>query len=207
MMASAILIVEDDPDDGLLIRHQLEKNGDGDEKPRIVLCETGRCALQAMAEEHFDTVFVDLNLPDVSGLELIRTVRRSAPHILVMALSGADVGPRGENMKELAADAGAVCFVEKPFSGADNELYYNLARTAKSVERKGYEEGSRRKHWRTTLGGAVAVVGASTIVLAMMLANLMRDNPLMWVAMAGIVVKSAGDFVTAVNASDKDKSK
>ena len=72
---------------------------------------TGSRALRALAEDRHDVVILDLGLPDVTGLDVIRALRKFAqtPIIVLSARSGsAD--------KVEALDLGADDYVTKPFS-------------------------------------------------------------------------------------------
>ena len=72
---------------------------------------TGQAALTAAATQRHDVVLLDLGLPDISGLDVIRTVRQYAtvPIIVLSARSGS-----GD--KVTALDLGADDYVTKPFS-------------------------------------------------------------------------------------------
>jgi two-component system KDP operon response regulator KdpE len=77
----------------------------------VTEAETGTKALAALAQRSHDAVVLDLGLPDVSGLDVIRAVREFAtiPIIVLSARSGsAD--------KVNALDLGADDYVTKPFS-------------------------------------------------------------------------------------------
>jgi two-component system KDP operon response regulator KdpE len=77
----------------------------------VTEADTGTKALTAIAMIDFDVILLDLGLPDVSGLDVIRAVRRQAmtPIIVLSARTGsAD--------KVAALDLGADDYVTKPFS-------------------------------------------------------------------------------------------
>jgi two-component system KDP operon response regulator KdpE len=85
----------------------------------VTEADTGTKALTALADQPADVVVLDLGLPDMSGLDVIRAVRRfaSTPIIVLSARSGsAD--------KVEALDHGADDYVTKPFSM--NELLARL---------------------------------------------------------------------------------
>ncbi|HZC72646.1 MAG TPA: response regulator [Jatrophihabitans sp.] len=85
---------------------------------------TGSKALTALADRPHDAVVLDLGLPDISGLDVIRAVREyaSTPIIVLSARSGsAD--------KVAALDLGADDYVTKPFS--IDELLARLRATAR----------------------------------------------------------------------------
>ncbi len=77
--------------------------------------QTGRQALEAVRDRLYDLILMDLRLPDIDGLEIIRTIRESGGvgrTLPIIALS-ADVMPRHI---AAARDAGADEHLAKPFS-------------------------------------------------------------------------------------------
>jgi two-component system response regulator len=75
-----VLVVEDNPDDRELLLHQLKKTGMAD---HVKFISDGREALNFLTvsdpqpvEQELIAIFLDLNLPTLSGLELLRTLRR-----------------------------------------------------------------------------------------------------------------------------------
>ncbi len=78
---------------------------------QVTEADTGTKALNALAGEEFDVILLDLGLPDVGGLDIIRAVRdySTTPIIVLSARTGsAD--------KVAALDLGADDYVTKPFS-------------------------------------------------------------------------------------------
>ena len=102
---SRVLLVEDDLQ--LLRAMQVTLRGHGH---TVLIAGTGRSALAAAAGEHPDLVVLDLGLPDLDGVEVIRGLREwtSMP---IIVLSGRTFG--GD--KVAALDAGADDYVTKPF--------------------------------------------------------------------------------------------
>jgi len=80
----------------------------------VVSFADGQSALHAWREEHFDLTLVDLGLPRVGGLDVLRAIRESGaggwPTVVVMA----DYARKGE--AALAYELGADEFVVKPFT-------------------------------------------------------------------------------------------
>jgi two-component system, OmpR family, KDP operon response regulator KdpE len=88
--------------------------------------DSGARALNALADERHDVIVLDLGLPDMSGVDVIRAVRAYArtPIIVLSARSGsAD--------KVEALDVGADDYVTKPFSM--DELLARLRATTRRV--------------------------------------------------------------------------
>ena len=122
MTRQRVLVVDDEPQ--ILRALQTNLRGAGYE---VETAATAEQALAAAALKPPDAVIVDLVLPDRSGTEVCRELRRwsSAP-ILVLSVVGE------EREKVAALDAGADDYVEKPF-GID-EL---LARLRAALRRAG----------------------------------------------------------------------
>ena len=77
-----ILIIEDNPDDEALVLRELKK-ADMDE--HVLVIRDGAKALRFLsaenfASEEFAAVFLDLKLPNVSGLKVLETIRRPGAH-------------------------------------------------------------------------------------------------------------------------------
>jgi len=103
------LIVDDSNAVRAFVRAALEDAGFS----RVQEAETGFEALQLLASNTYDVVIVDVNMPDINGLELLAFMKKSprqqgARRILIS--TGVD-GSDAERGTELGADA---C-LEKPF--------------------------------------------------------------------------------------------
>jgi two-component system KDP operon response regulator KdpE len=100
-----ILVVDDEPAIRRLLRTSLVGQG-----YEVVEAEDGASALAAVAREKPDLVILDLGLPDLSGIEVIRDLRqRSALPIIVLSVRDDERG------KVEALDGGADDYVTKPF--------------------------------------------------------------------------------------------
>ncbi|MBN2012008.1 hybrid sensor histidine kinase/response regulator [candidate division KSB1 bacterium] len=90
--------------------------------------ENGVKALQALAKGSYDIVLVDLKMPLMNGLELLKTIRRDFPHVQVIIMTGyATVENAIFAMKE-----GAYDFVLKPFKADQLQMIVN--RCAKTLD-------------------------------------------------------------------------
>ena len=82
-MSKHVLIVEDDVDISRLLRLELEDAG-----YRVSCFDTGMRGLAAIREERPDLVILDLGLPDLSGAEIARRLRRTRRAISAPDRSG-----------------------------------------------------------------------------------------------------------------------
>jgi two-component system, OmpR family, KDP operon response regulator KdpE len=106
---STILVVDDEAAILRAVRAGLEARGFS-----VVTASTGQAAIDIIATEPPDAVVLDLNLPDVDGVEVCRRVRGwSEVPIVVLSAEGS------ERRKVEALDEGADDYVTKPFSMAE----------------------------------------------------------------------------------------
>lgn len=101
-----ILIVEDDEDTAEVVCTLLEDAG-----YNTVAVDCGEAALSEIAGMSPDLVLLDINLPDISGLEVLRAVRASSL-LPMIVLSG--YGKDRDSV--IALEAGADDYMAKPFS-------------------------------------------------------------------------------------------
>jgi DNA-binding NtrC family response regulator len=73
---------------------------------------SGRDGVRMVDEEQFDVVFIDLKMPDVGGLEVLRTIKQRHPDIVAVVITGyATISSAVETMK-----VGAFDYLPKPFT-------------------------------------------------------------------------------------------
>lgn len=101
-----ILVVEDDASVRSLICATLDAHG------YAHLCaQTGHAALAAATTQRPSVVLLDLGLPDMDGIEIVRSVREWSQMPIIV------VSARAEDADKIAAlDAGADDYLTKPFS-------------------------------------------------------------------------------------------
>lgn len=127
MYKSKILVVEDDPAISNLIRTTLET-----QEYQYHTAQNGAGALLEAVSYNPDVVILDLGLPDMDGVDIIRKIRgwSTMPIIVVSA--------RTEDRDKVdALDAGADDYLTKPFS-----IEEFLARLRVAL-RRSYSEGSK----------------------------------------------------------------
>ena len=104
-----ILIVEDDKQIRNFIGYSLDKEGFS-----YLTSSTGQGALSLLLSDQFDIMLLDLGLPDLDGMEVIKKVREwsEIPIIVVSA--------RDQDKEKVAAlDIGADDYLTKPFSATE----------------------------------------------------------------------------------------
>ena len=109
-MVPRILVVEDEQDIAGLIKHTLERSGDGS----VEIVGRGDEAIRSISGRPPDLVILDLNLPVLSGEEVCRMLRqrpetRQLPIIMLTARTS-------EAERVAGLDLGADDYVTKPFS-------------------------------------------------------------------------------------------
>ena len=82
---SSVLIVDDHAMLRTGLRHYLEQDCAID---AIGETSTGAETLQRLREGHWDLVILDINLPDRSGIDILRHIRSGHPNTRVLVLSG-----------------------------------------------------------------------------------------------------------------------
>lgn len=123
---ASILLAEDNPVNQEVIREILERAGH-----RVHLVEDGEAALDALADDHtYDLVLLDMNMPEVSGLDVLRQFRfmdtsGSTPVVMLSA----DVLP--ETIDQ-CLQAGANDYLTKPV--ALNSLLDTVTRFTTAAE-------------------------------------------------------------------------
>src|ERR1700756_1887067 len=120
-----LLLVDDEPQIRRVLQTTLCEAG-----YVVVVAKNGQQGIDTVVREHPDLVLLDINLPDMSGLDACRLIRLSFAGPILM------VTVRNSVRDKIAAlDAGADDYIVKPF--AMGEL---LARVRAALRRTGVEQ-------------------------------------------------------------------
>jgi response regulator of citrate/malate metabolism len=77
----------------------------------VGVAHTGAAALASVADLHPDLVLLDIHLPDISGVEVLRRLRRKEPDVDVLVISAA----KEVDTVRTALRGGVVNYLLKPF--------------------------------------------------------------------------------------------
>lgn len=111
MTPTRVLVVDDDIATSPIVRRELEREGFV-----VVEAGTGAEALALAAEASVDVAVLDLNLPDMTGLEVLGELRKRSPDLYVIMLTGA--GSESDRVRGLVS-GGADDYIVKPFSAPE----------------------------------------------------------------------------------------
>jgi len=104
---ASILVIDDEESVRDSCRQTLSRDGN-----RVEVAEDGTKGLGVLAERSFDVVILDLKMPGLSGMEVLKRIKQSDPATVVIVITGyATVDSAVEAMKN-----GAYDFVPKPFT-------------------------------------------------------------------------------------------
>ncbi|MDB4833825.1 response regulator transcription factor [Acidimicrobiia bacterium] len=131
-MSVKVLLVEDEKSiaDGII--YNLKNEG-----LKVTHVDDGKIALDIFDEEHFDLIILDIMLPEVSGLEICKAIRKSSNIPIIMLTAKDD-----ENDKINGLEMGADDYITKPFSVKEliSRVKAVLRRTKNSELLHGVEE-------------------------------------------------------------------
>ena len=106
-----LLVVEDDPSEQMSIRELLAHDD-----IEIITTDTGREALRTLREQPCDCVVLDLRLPDMSGFEVLESIRTDGAiaDIPVVVFTGRELSPEEDAQLHTMARSIVVKGVESP---------------------------------------------------------------------------------------------
>jgi len=168
MAHSTILLVDDEPKVCELIRAYLVKDGYD-----VIIAADGKAAIGQAQIHKPDLILLDLNLPELDGLEVCRTIRKQS-NVPIIMLTARDE----ETDKIVGLELGADDYVTKPFSPRE------LAARVSAVLRR-YREGLKQgeqidagdlrldseKHEAIYLGHALSLTAAEFKLLSVLARN------------------------------------
>jgi CheY-like chemotaxis protein len=100
-----VLIVDDEPELTDVVREYLQ------ERYEVTVANNGIAALTAFRQRRPDVIFLDINMPGPSGLEVLRELRQADPTLPVIMVT---VNTEADTVQECLR-LGAFAYVPKPF--------------------------------------------------------------------------------------------
>ena len=118
-----IVAIDDDPLTLHLVKAHLDNAGHS-----VQTCETGARGLE-LIDDSVDVAVVDLHLPDLSGMQILRQLQQHHATVQVIVLTGSDqINDAVEAMR-----AGAFQFVTKPFDPGEFLVYVDKAVCSRKI--------------------------------------------------------------------------
>ena len=77
------LVVDDDAEIRELLKVFLSSDGND-----VVLCDCGKNVISVVREQVFSLVLLDINLPDINGIDLLKQIRKVDPELPVIMITG-----------------------------------------------------------------------------------------------------------------------
>lgn len=128
-----ILIIDDDTDLSFIISEMLESYG-----YNVTTAESGEEAFEQLSKNNFHLILLDINLPDTTGLELCKELRRVSQIPVIFAsartseddrITGFDIGgddylPKPYSMKELLSRVNAL--IRRTYGISEQEKIVNF---------------------------------------------------------------------------------
>jgi two-component system cell cycle response regulator DivK len=106
---SKILLIEDNPQNALLIKRVLESRGH-----QVVHATEGETGLKMAVEEKPNLILVDLGLPDIDGQTLVTFIKR-VPELENVPIVAVTAWPE-DTAREMATAYGCDGFISKPIN-------------------------------------------------------------------------------------------
>ncbi|MBW1801507.1 MAG: response regulator [Deltaproteobacteria bacterium] len=92
---------------------------------RVDRCMDGETGIMAIEGGTYDVILLDMKLPDIDGMEILKTIREKMPATCVIVMSGYSTMSNAVQAMKL----GAVDYLAKPFT--DDELIAALEQYCK----------------------------------------------------------------------------
>lgn len=105
MAKNRILVIDDDENISKVIRLYLEKEG-----MEALLASNGKAGLEVFSKESPDLVLLDIMMPEMDGIEVIKNIRKESAVPVIMLTAKGDTFD-----KVLALELGADDYIVKPF--------------------------------------------------------------------------------------------
>ena len=116
MSEKTVLIIDDDTLLCWVLERRLSLMG-----VNAVSASTGDEGLNKVRQQTYDLIFVDINLPDINGLELLDKIQELSLHSKLIVITA----ETNEDYRRDAINKGAFDFIEKPFGFSEIKKVVN----------------------------------------------------------------------------------
>jgi len=196
-MAKPILLIEDDIACRKLIVRRLKLAG-----VESVEAGSGEEGLLILNKQDILAIFLNLNLPGISGEDMIPIIKDRWPLIPIVVITGYDDPDR---RADLYAD-GAVRIIPKPYEEKHITEFLAFLRDRNAIVNDTTSRFSHaRANWRTSLGGAIGVFGTALMGVGMLGITGEPDyhRAIYWyISLAGFILSCAGKAIDSFFAAD-----
>lgn len=114
---SKIIIIEDSQKDQDFLANILKKAGH-----QVIAASDGQTGISLCLEKRPDIAFLDVMMPDINGIEVLKWIREELPEIKVILCTGAGDG----SLVDLAMRLGAQGYIVKPYDA--DQIFMSLQR-------------------------------------------------------------------------------
>jgi len=130
-----VLLIDDDQELGRMLSEFL-----GKDRLRVTICQTGEDGIEAFAESVFDLLILDIMLPGMSGLDVLKRIRiKSQVPVIMLTARGDDID------RIIGLEFGADDYLPKPFNPRE------LQARIRAILRRAQPHDNDTRHWK--LGG------------------------------------------------------
>src|ERR1700727_1898675 len=106
----------------------------------VIEAEDGTTALALIAERHPSLVLLDVNLPDILGIEVCRRIKAEWPDIIVIQISATAISVAD---KVIGLDNGADCYLTTPVEPIELIAVARAMLRLRDAETRAQENGER----------------------------------------------------------------
>ncbi len=116
--SKSILIIDDEENIRKYLKRSLSKNGF-----ETYTAQYGKEGINLLVQKHIDVILLDLNLPDIDGIEVLKEIKKlDAQSVVIIITAYGDINSAVEAIK-----LGAFDYLPKPFDFEDIKIVINNA--------------------------------------------------------------------------------
>jgi CheY-like chemotaxis protein len=217
MRKKRILIVDDDKDILFLLGHSIKRLAPDYD---VTTAQTGGTALKEIQKQKFDLVLTDYMMPEMTGLELVQTIRQTSPETQIILMTAYEPHRLDTHLENVTLEGR----IAKPFKipevlelvkeiVASSEQTADLAigigitsppkGTSKHLEKLWHETEADMVLLLNTNGYALRAVGETDRVIISRLATFVADNFLAVTELASLLGDNESSFKSSYHEGNK----